>query len=431
MKEALEALERDRPDEASRHLRQQLERDRSNPLLLALLGIALTRMGQLDEAIDSLDQAHYLEPDNAQILVDYGIALLEAGRLQPARSRLEAALRLDPGNGPALRSLGELYQRVAAHGGAAPSSMERQPPPRSAPPPSGTSQMRPPSQPAAPVARRREEFIPPPPQPSAAMQRSTRIPSAFADPLSPGNTTRWEPEPLPSFLSLVQATVQLWGQQPLIWLLLFGLPGAVAGILAPFDYMSRWVAVLLWSVAFGIGSGPTLLGMTNHWIFGKVLGGSNRSIAESLLHGTAFGLLYAMLFVAPFAVVLALRSPLPASAILPGVLLMTLPFHALLAPALVLSATDGPPGWPALKRAWSIAGRRSWLHLMLFLAVGVVIGGGLTVVGWSFAVTVKGQGATVARVMEIAGLALGQSLWAALVTITGLDALSAADASVE
>ena len=88
-----------------------------------------------------------------------------------------------------------------------------------------------------------------------------------------------------------------------------------------------------------------------------------------------------------------------------------------------------PPGWPALRRAWRIAGRRSWLHLGLIVAVGTVFGGGLAALGWGFAVTLRSQGAEVERVMEVAGLSLGESLWAALVTVAGLDALSAAEAA--
>jgi hypothetical protein len=391
-----------------------------------MLGVALTRMGELDEAIDTLDRAHYLEPDSAEILVDYGIALLEAGRQQSARSRFEAALRLDPSNALAMRSLGELYQRMASQRGV---PTDPQPSPTAAPAPA--PRPRAPAAPApSPTPRLAAASGRELPRVSAALERSARIPSVFDEPpeQSP-NAGRWDPEPLPSFPSLIHATLQLWGQQPLVWLLALGLPNALAAVFAPYGFHSRWITVLAWAGALGLGAGGTLLLMSNQWMFGRVTGGPRRQWSGSLLHGTAMGLIYSLVILGPFSVALALRSPLPATAILLGVLLMTAPFHALLAPALMLSATDGPPGWPALKRAWSISGKRSWLHLGLFVAVGAVFGGTLAVIGWAFAVTLRGQGEAVARVMDVAGLALGQSLWAALVTVSGLDALSAAEAS--
>ncbi|MGV3724392.1 MAG: tetratricopeptide repeat protein [Actinomycetota bacterium] len=413
-------MEQDRPDEACRQLREQLAREQSNPRLLAMLGVALTRMGELEEAVDTLDRAHYLEPDSAEILVDYGIALLQAGRQQSARSRFEAALRLDPSNALAMRSLGELYQRMASQRGAAPAS----PAPQPAPPPTAT----PPVRSATPGLT--SQISGDHPRVGSSLERTARIPTVFNEPPEESpNARRWDPEPLPSFLSLIHATLQLWGQQPLVWLLALGTPSAIAAFFVPSEPHARWAAVLAWAGALGLGAGLTLQLMSNQWIFGRVMGGPRHRWSGGLLHGTAMGLIYSLLILGPFAVALALRSPLPAPAILLGVLLMTAPFHALLAPALMLSATDGPRGWPALRRAWSIAGRRSWLHLGLIVAVGAVFGGALTAIGWGFAVTLRGQGEAVARVMDVAGLALGQSLWAALVTVTGLDALSAAEAA--
>jgi len=431
MKEALQALEHDRPDEASRRLREQLDRDQSNPRLLAMLGVALTRMGELDEAIDSLDRAHYLEPDSAEILVDYGIALLQAGRQQPARSRFEAALRLDPSNALAMRSLGELYQRLATQRGPAPPAQAS----RQAPPSRPAPQSHVPPPPAAnPLPASSSRLSIPTgrdlPRPGASMERSPRIPTVFNEPPEESpNAGRWEPEPLPSFPSLIHATLQLWGQQPLVWLLALGVPNALAAAFVPYGAQSRWIAALIWAGALGLGVGGTLRLMSNQWIFGRLQGGSRQSWTEGLLHGTAMGLFYCLLILGPFSVALALRSPLPAPAILLSVILMTAPFHALLSPALVLSSTDGPFGWPSLRRAWSIAGRRSWIHLGLFVGVGTVFGGGLAVIAWAFAVTLRGQGDAVGRVMEVAGLALGQSLWVALITVTGLDAVSAAEAT--
>lgn len=432
LKEALEALETNRPADAVQQLRAQLELDPGNPLVLAMLGVALTRTGELDEAVEALDRAHYLEPENPQILVDYGNALLAAGRELPARSRFEAALKRDPTHHGALRSLAELYQRLAA----APTPDRNAPPAPASPP----TQIR---------ARPRPEPIPesmPPvrvsPSPSrgpgsgamlpglghAGLDRGPRAPIEFTSAATePQDPSQWDPEPLPSFSSLARATLQLWGQQPLLWLLVLAVPNAAAAALMPKTFELRWASVLCWTAALGLGAGPALLAMSNQWIYGRLQGGSARPVGASLVHGTALSLIYALLILGPFCIALALRSPLPTPIILLAVLISTAPFHALLSPALVLSATDGPPGWPALQRAWLLAGKRSWLHLALLVGVSLVAGGVLGAFAWAFAITLRAQGDTVIRVLEVAGLSLGESLWIALITVAGLDAISAAE----
>lgn len=429
MKQALDALEADRPGDALPLLRGQIAHDPSNPLLLAMLGVVQTRTGDLEAAVEALDRAHYLEPDNAQILVDYGNALLAAGRDQQARSRFEAALRLDPAHQGALRSLAELYQRLA---GGAPA--ER----RTASGPAAPS-ARPAERPETPPAARERSLSPAAPVPDrapagagpAGVERRSRAPIDFTSPADTPDPSRWNPEPLPSFASLTRATLQLWGQQPLIWLLVLAIPNALAVLAMPSDPALRWVSALLWTAALGIGAGPALMLMSNHWIFGRFRVSSGPRLRGALLHGTVNALLYALLVLSPFCVALTLRSQLPTPIILLAVLLSTAPFHALLGPALVLSATDGPPGWPALQRAWLLAGKRSWLHLALLVGVGGVMGGALGIIAWAFAVTLRAQGDAVLRVLEVAGLSLGETLWIALVTIAGLDAISAAEVEAE
>ena len=434
LKQALEAIEAERPGDAIAALSAQLERDHSNPLLLALLGVALTRAGDLDAAIDSLDRAHYLEPENPQILVDYGNALLAAGKVGQARSRFEAALRQEPGHPAALRSLAELYQHLAVQGANAPAPVRPRPtppPPRPQPPaaesgpafsPAPPAHLREPRPPARPQAS-----LPPPDQ---ALSR--RCPTIdFSGAGTDADPNRWDQDPLPSFTNLARATLQLWGQQPLLWLVLLAVPNGLVAYFVPDAPSLRWAAALVWTMALGLGAGPAMLAMSNHWVFGRLKGGSTRPLASSVVHGIAMSLLYALLVVAPFAIALALRSPLYPAVIVLAVLLMTAPFHALLGPAVLISATDGPPGWPALRRAWLLAGKRSWIHLALIVSVGVLVGGSLATVAWAFAVSLRGQGDAVRKVMEVAGLSLGESLWVAMLTISGLDAVSAAESELQ
>jgi hypothetical protein len=86
--------------------------------------------------------------------------------------------------------------------------------------------------------------------------------------------------------------------------------------------------------------------------------------------------------------------------------------------------TDAPGGpAAALKRA----SPRIWLRLGVMLVVGGVFGGLIALVAWAFAVTLEGTGDTVRSVLQVIGISLGESVWAALVTACGLDALGTAE----
>lgn len=69
------------------------------------LGMALSDLGQLDEALDQLRNAAEAEPDIADIQIALGVALYRKGFLNEARPVLEAAVKLEPDNPHALRNL--------------------------------------------------------------------------------------------------------------------------------------------------------------------------------------------------------------------------------------------------------------------------------------------------------------------------------------
>jgi hypothetical protein len=225
----------------------------------------------------------------------------------------------------------------------------------------------------------------------------------------------------------VRAVLQLWGQQPLIWLVLLGLPNAAAALVRVSAH-GRWLSALAWIVALGFGAAPTLVAMANQWMFGRIGGRRQDELPGAMLRALGVTLPYTLVALAPFAVALAVRSVLPPAVIVLAVLLSTAPFHALLAPAMAAASGEGPGGIEAVRKAWSLAGKRSWLHLGLIALIGSGAAVLLILFGWAFAVTLRGQGESVQRVMEAAGLSLGESVWAALVTVCGLDAISSADA---
>lgn len=87
-------------------LRVLLRIDQNNPAILYNLGMALSDLGQLEEAIKHLRKATQVEPKRTNIHVALGVAFYRTRKLVEAKRSLEEALSLDPENPYALRNLG-------------------------------------------------------------------------------------------------------------------------------------------------------------------------------------------------------------------------------------------------------------------------------------------------------------------------------------
>ena len=74
--------------------------------ILFNLGMALSDLGELDEAIDCLTRASESSPKDASVLNALGVAHSRAGRDADARAALERAVQIDPNDPYCLRNLG-------------------------------------------------------------------------------------------------------------------------------------------------------------------------------------------------------------------------------------------------------------------------------------------------------------------------------------
>lgn len=473
---ALRLLEQQAPEEAVRRLEEHLNLDPTNADLQAALGVALTRAGRFEEAVEALEAAHYLQPNRAALLYHYGLALEAAGRVRPARLRYDAVLRVEPGHTGAL-------ERIAAlSAGAPPATRPAEPRPAAppAPPHEAPPAARPVPPPPPPAAERVDEptpqetrpYVPEPPahgdvpprrDPSpipphvpreeralttsppeepgeASAPAFRRRPTARFDPFNvpgtgddflppPPPLPGWDPEQLPGFLGLFRATLYLWGQQPLVWVAAFALPNALAVLAAwnarGYEGDHHWLGVLAWTLALGLGTAPAVLCMTDQWFHGRLFSVDRELIPRRLLRGIPVSVVYALVSLGLFGVILALRSRFTPDILVVAGLVLAAPFHALLAPALVMAVSEGPGGWAAFRNSLMMAGKRTWMHLLLILAVAVIVGGAMGVLAWGFAVTLKVRGEGVFGVMQVAGISLAESLWAALITICGTDTLTA------
>lgn len=398
--------------------------------------MVLSQSGDAAGAVDALEQAHYLQPDNAEILYHYGLALQLNGRGASARMRFEAVLRLNPNHAGAQEHLEALRN-------AGPDSAV--PPPAAPSGPRATSAAEPaahqaraeaPPRPPRDIGSAEPATFPGPPpraalnagayESGAPMPRGGRARSRYLfeerGPADEG--PGWERDSQPDISTLARAPLQLWGELLLLWLLLLAVPNGIAAALVPLRSAYRVEATWVWTLALGVGAAPVLLMMASQWVFEKPVAREWQPGFRRWLRGTLFALVYVLVVVGPVAGTLALRTPFPADVLILAALLLTTPFHALLAPALVLAATDGPAGWPALQSSFRLAMKRTWFHLALMVVLGLGLAAFFGVFGWALVVTLGGAGEVVARATLAVELTVAESVWAALVTVCGVDALS-------
>jgi hypothetical protein len=448
LQSALQALEDNRPQEAAHRLREFLADEPAHAAAHAALGVALTQLGEGAEALAILEQAHYLQPGSPQILYNYGLALEAAGRVADARLRFEAALRLDPAYERAQRRLEALASPPPLEAAAKDPSVPMAPTlaaDEKFTPDLSLAVVEPVAPPGLPVevspgpipVPASEEAQPaplepePPSRPPAPAPRIPRpappayVPADFSPPPDAA-------EPLPSFSDLARSTLQLWGQQPLVWIGIMALVNGIAALVAALAPAGAWGEpwatgwpVAVWVVAFGIAAPPTLAAMCSQWLDGQPYL-PWPELRERWARGAPLALGYALCVVGPIALALAAGVTAGGGAILLAALLLSLPFHVLLAPAFVLASSDGPGGMAAIRVALRLAGRRSWTHLGLMLLLGSAAAALLVLLGELIVRGERESGEVLTRVLYFLWLSLGESVWAALVAMCGLDALAGA-----
>lgn len=472
VREAIQALDDRRPADAAQLLRDHLWRDPQNAVAYGVLGAALLQAGETDAAMEALDRAHYLQPANAQILYYYGLASQSAGLNGDASRRFEAALKLDPYHLPTRRRLAAIgyeISRDAAEAASeaaldgiselAPDLLDRKPPqPASAerpePPKQAPSAERPKPQKRPATARRAEAavtggaLVDPPRGDTSAEVASVPL-EARADP--PARTEPAAAPPLagplpdasdlpadirgdglPGVSGLLRATVELWLQHLLLWFLILALPNGVAAIALLFIFPDPGaLAPFVWAGALAVGLAPAVLAMSGQFIHGGPFPPEWR--LSPVRMGRALTILapYALVLLGPLAAGLSVWRSVPHEYLLLFALGLTAPLHIYAAPAVLLAVTDGPGGIGALRIAGRLAGKRSWLHLSIVLLMTLGAGAVVAALEWTTSASMTGMGEGVLRLLRVTWLTLGESLWAAAFTLSGVDAVSSGAAEVD
>lgn len=82
-----------------------------NYLIHNNLGVALTKLGKPDQAIEHFKAALEIAPDHADTHMNYGKALVELGDLKGAESQYQIAIRLAPDQPKAYNNIGTILER--------------------------------------------------------------------------------------------------------------------------------------------------------------------------------------------------------------------------------------------------------------------------------------------------------------------------------
>jgi hypothetical protein len=490
LQRAILLLRGDRWEEAAGRLKELLWQDPSNALAYAALGLALVHQGDTAGAVRALERAHFLAPDDPHLLHQYGLALQAAGRAEEAHLRFEGVLKLEakrgtpfeklrsearalalppsaraPEPGPPRPQLGQAVLEPSSPGlpailpdpdsllpGEEPDSLEGAPVPGARPRirqeesegdggDGGAA-----ASPVPPCPPRAEAPLLNPDEPRAG--ENGRLPpgAPFVAPISPdqnaasGGLSAFEetspegdvpfpPEPPPGFLFLVRGCLQLWIQQPLLWLGLLAVAAVPVAVLAWLTPIGGPSITLLQVAALSLAAPPTLLAMAGQWVHGRPFPPSPSPVPARLARG--FLVLTPCLLVAvlPLARAFTLRVPVWSELALLAGLLLTLPFWVLLAPGLMLVLTEGSTLGSLLPLVFRIPGRRLWMHLAVMVFVGAILGGGFALLLGALAVTLRAPGGVVLPILQAASLCIGESIWGVGVAVCGIDGLAAAEAA--
>ena len=102
-------VERNRFDEAEKHLKHAIALDPEDSYSWLVLGQLKFRQEKYDEALDALSRAAKLDPQDAQAQNYLGITLSQKGMRAPAETALRKAIQLHPENASAHHNLAVVY----------------------------------------------------------------------------------------------------------------------------------------------------------------------------------------------------------------------------------------------------------------------------------------------------------------------------------
>ena len=103
--EGLRMLQAGQLSAAAEYFSNIVQNDGTNGPAFGYLGIALTRLGQTDQALQALGQASQLQPQEPGAQYNVAIGLMHAGRQQDAIPFLQYTLQLDPNHAQAQAAL--------------------------------------------------------------------------------------------------------------------------------------------------------------------------------------------------------------------------------------------------------------------------------------------------------------------------------------
>jgi rhomboid protease GluP len=108
--QAVDALSKDKLDDAIRNLEQASARKPNDPMILTQLGGAYIQQDNYAKGVETLQKAAQLQPENSDLLYELGLTELRIGQKDAALAHIQKAAQLDPENPGKQQGLGMAYQ---------------------------------------------------------------------------------------------------------------------------------------------------------------------------------------------------------------------------------------------------------------------------------------------------------------------------------
>ncbi len=275
--------------------------------------------------------------------------------------------------------------------------------------PDGTPpRIRAPEPAAAPLEVRRRRRLPPPPRDSEFM-----------------------PEPsLPGFKLMVHGVASLWTAGFVRWILPLMIANTVIALLMPEQYGWPLLTAFGWSIGFAVGLAPVLLALTEQVASDALYAERWLSVANRPVQLVTVTMPFIFLTVYLPCALTGPATRIPGDGLVASALIIVSPIHALLAPVLILAASEGRAGLRLYGEAFRLAGRRLLVQVAVMAAVSAVAVGVTAALLWGFHYVLRVSGYIPAQLMRASMLSVAESIWATAVVLCGLDAIAVARMNV-
>lgn len=239
------------------------------------------------------------------------------------------------------------------------------------------------------------------------------------------------PEPsLPGFKLMVHGVASLWTLGFVRWIPPLMIANTVIALLMPEQYGWPLLTAFGWSIGLAVGLAPVLLALTEQVASDALYAERWLSAANRPVQLVTVTMPFVFLTVYLPCTLTGPATLIPGDGLVASALIFVSPIHALLAPVLILAASEGRAGLRLYGEAFRLAGRRLLVQAAVMAAVSAVAVGVTAALLWGFHYVLRVSGYIPAQLMRASMLSVAESIWATAVVLCGLDAIAVARMNV-